>query len=251
MQLAIRTNETIFIDFNPADEFSYVYELADAPGNKLIISTYRHNRQNLTKEIIEEIEGLQTADTNLWNVYGLGLRGTSSETIYTHWQLVNELPRRGELWYGQDFGYNVASALIEIEYYEGIVYWNELIYETKLTTGDLIERYKDLGISKKAKIYCDAAEPKTIEELRRAGYNAEAANKDITEGIRKIKSLPLRITRSSVNTIKEIKSYKWKLDKQDKPTDEPVKFMDHAMDAGRYGTFTRLHKPKRQLVYAT
>lgn len=243
LQLFLRTKETIFIDFNPADEYSWVYDVADKSGNKLIISTYKNNRANLTKEQIDEIEALKDADENLWKVFGLGQRGTSSESIYTHWKPCDELPMRGEIIYGQDFGYNVASALLRIEFFEGAVYWDELIYEQKLTTGDLVERYKSVDMSKTAPIYCDAAEPKTIEELCRAGYNAVAADKDVTEGIRKVKSAPLYITRRSANTTKEAKSYKWRVDKNGKVLDEPVKFNDHAMDAGRYGTFTHGLRP--------
>jgi phage terminase large subunit len=241
-QLALRTSEIIFLDFNPADEQSWVYEVSDDPGNKLIHSTYKNN-PFLSKEQRDEIESLQSADENLWKVYGLGLRGTSSESIYTHWKVVDEMPNKGEKVYGQDFGYNVASALLDIEFYEGAVYWDELLYETKLTTGDLVERYKDLELSRRRRNYCDNAEPKTIEELCRAGYNALPADKDVTEGIRKVKSMPLYVTKRSVNTIKELKSYKWKTDKNGKVLDEPVKFNDHAMDAGRYGTFTHLINP--------
>jgi phage terminase large subunit len=154
------------------------------------------------------------------------------------------MPNRGEKVRGQDFGYNVPSALVDIEFYEGGVYWDELIYEPKLTTNDLIERYKDLDLSKQCPMYCDNAEPKTIEEIHRAGYNALPADKDVTEGIRKCKSMPLYITKRSANVIKEAKSYKWRKDKNEKVLDEPVKLNDHAMDAGRYGTFTHLTTPK-------
>lgn len=240
LQLALRTKETIFIDFNPADEYSWVYEVADKTGNKLIISTYLNNLANLTKEQINEIESLKDADENLWKVFGLGLRGTSSETIYTHWKIVDEMPNRGERVRGQDFGYNVPSALVDIEFFEGGIYADELLYETKLTTNDLIDRYIGLGLTKSIPTYCDAAEPKTIEEINRAGYNALSADKDVTEGIRKVKSMPLYVTKRSVNLIKELKSYKWKCDRDGKVLDEPVKFNDHACDALRYGVFTHL-----------
>jgi phage terminase large subunit len=248
LQLFLRTREVIFMDFNPADEYSWVYDVADKAGNKLIVSTYLNNLANLTKEQIAEIEGLKDADENLWKVFGLGLRGTSSETIYTHWKMCDELPMRGEIIYGQDFGYNVPSALLRIEFFDGAVYWDELIYEPKLTTGDLIEWYKIVDMSKTGNVYCDAAEPKTIEELCRAGYNAIAADKDVTEGIRKVKSMPLYITKRSTNLLKEIRSYKWKVDRDGKVLDEPVKFNDHALDAGRYGTFTHLHTPQLSWV---
>ena len=240
VQLALRTEQQIFMDFNPADEYSWVYEVADKPGNRLIISTYKNNKANLSKEQIEEIESLEHLDDNLWRVFGLGLRGTSSESIYTHFKLVDEMPNRGERIRGQDFGFNVASALVDIEFYEGGVYVDELLYETKLTTNDLIERYQALGLTKSIQTYCDAAEPKTIEEICRAGYNALPADKDVLEGIRKVKSMPLYITKRSVNLIKEIRSYKWKVDKDGKVLDEPVKFNDHALDALRYGIFTHL-----------
>ncbi|WP_276483568.1 PBSX family phage terminase large subunit [Paraflavitalea pollutisoli] len=240
IQLALRTREMIFMDFNPADEYSWVYEVADKTGNKLIISTYKNNLANLSKEQIAEIEALKDADENLWKVFGLGQRGTSSETIYTHFKVIDEMPERGEQVMGQDFGYNVPSALIDIEFYEGGLYWDEVLYEPKLTTTDLIERYKALKVKMGRPIYCDAAEPKTIEELVRAGYNAMPADKDVTEGIRKVKSMPLYITKRSINLLKEARSYKWKVDKDGRVLDEPVKFNDHAMDAGRYGTFTHL-----------
>jgi phage terminase large subunit len=239
-QLALRTKDTIFLDFNPADEFSWVYDIADKPENKLILSSYRNNRSNLTREQISEIESLKDADENMWRVFGLGLRGTSSETIYTHWKECDELPGHGEVFYGQDFGYNVASALIKIEQFDGAIYAKQLIYETKLTTADLIERYKTLNIPFDEEIFCDAAEPKTIEELRRAGYNAKSADKDVTEGIRKVKSMPLFICSDSTDLIKEIRNYKWKVDKDGKVLDEPVKFADHGIDALRYGVFSKL-----------
>ncbi|MEP6595898.1 MAG: phage terminase large subunit [Ginsengibacter sp.] len=244
-QLSIRTNDVIFFDLNPADEYSFCYTIADEAGNKKIHSTYRNNLGNLTKENIKAIEDLQNADENLWRVFGLGLRGTSSETIYTHWQLCDELPNRGEQWYGLDFGYNVETALVKVELFEGAIYAEELIYETKLTTTDLIEKIKSLKIDKWKEIYCDAAEPKAIMEIKQAGYNAMAADKDVSEGIKKVKSYPLYITRTSTDLIKEIKSYKYIKKSDGTVSDEPVKFRDHGADATRYAVFSKLSKPKR------
>jgi phage terminase large subunit len=249
IQLALRTNETIFCDYNPADEYSYVYEIADKPGNKKIHSTYQNNLGNLTKEIIEEIESLKDADANLWKVYGLGLRGTSSETIYTHWKQIDHFPQCEQVFYGLDFGYNNPSALVRCGILDGRLYVDELLYESKLTTGDLTEVIKMLGLSRSCNIYCDAAEPKTIEELKRMGLKASAADKSVYDGIQFLKSKPLYITRGSTNLLKEIKAYKWKKDKDDKVLDEPVKFMDHALDAARYALFTGLSKPKKILQF--
>lgn len=247
-QLALRTKELIILDFNPVDEASWVYDVADKEGNILVHSTYKDN-PFLPKEQVEEIEGLKDADENLWQVFGLGLRGKSSEIIYTHWK-TQDFPSDCETAYGIDFGYNVASAVVKIGFNENALFVKEMLYETKLTTSDLIERLKTLDIQKSDELFCDNAEPKTIEELVRAGYNAKPADKDVYAGIQKVKSLPLYITHDSINLIKEIKSYKWKLNKDGKihPDEVPVKFNDHAMDAMRYGIYTKLNRPKFEVL---
>lgn len=257
-QLAMRTTGQIIMDLNPADLECWCYEIADKPENKKIHSTYKDNVgpdlvSNLSPTQISYIEAYKDADPFMWEVYGLGLRGRSTDIIYTHWKIVSDLPMKGELFMGQDFGYNVPSALVLCELYEGGIYVKELLYETRLTTNDLVEKYKDIGVSKTIEIFCDNAEPKTIEELQRAGYNAKEADKDVTEGIRKVKGMPLNICQSSANILKEIKAYKWKTDSsgkviRDKDRDEPVKMNDHAMDAMRYAVFTKLSVPNYSWV---
>lgn len=242
-QLAMRTTGQILIDLNPADFDSWCYTIADDPANKCIHSTYKDNIQNLTPTQVSYIEAYKDAgDPYMWEVYGLGLRGKSTQAVYTNWKLVKELPLKGEVFYGQDFGYKVPSALVQVELYENAIYANELIYQTGLTTQDLIETYRAIGMTKTGEIYCDSAEPKTIEEMFRAGYNVRESDKDVWAGIQKVKSMPLYITENSINLLNELKNYKWKTDKDGtiKPTEEPVKLNDHALDALRYAVFTKL-----------
>ena len=247
-QLALRTSQTIFLDFNPVDESSWVYDVADKEGNILIHSTYKDN-PFLPKEQVQEIESLKDADENLWKVFGLGERGKSTEIIYTHWKM-SQFPENAEIVYGLDFGYSVPTALVKVGLYENETFVKELLYETKLTTTDLIERLKVLDIKRSDEIFCDNAEPKTIDEIVRAGFNAKPAEKDVYAGIQKVKSRPLNITPDSTNLIKEIKSYKWKVDKDGKvhPDESPVKLNDHLIDAMRYAIYTKLNKPKFEIM---
>ena len=247
-QLALRTKGTIFIDFNPADEYSWVYNVADLQTNILIHSTYLNNISNLTKEQVNEIENLKEADLNLWRVFGLGLRGTSAETIFTHWKTCEQFPQCEDICFGLDFGFNHPTALIKVGFLDNAIYCEELLYESKLTNSDLAYIMKTLGLSKTTDIYCDTARPETIEEIKRAGLNVKPALKAVYDGIQMVKSRPLYITKSSTNLIKEIKSYKWKIDKNGKVLDEPIKFNDDAVDAMRYGIYSRIFKPKK--VYA-
>jgi phage terminase large subunit len=248
-QLNIRTSDKIIVDYNPSDEFHWIYEkLQIREDADFFVSTYLNNPY-LPQELIDEIELLRQADDNYWRVYGLGERGISQETVYTHWSY-GEFPEDCEVAYGVDFGYNVPSTVVKIGFKEASCYVSEALYETKLTTNDLIERLKGLGIDRSDELFCDNAEPKTIEELCRAGYNAKPAEKDVYAGIQKVKSMPLIVTPESANLIKEIKSYKWKLDKNGKihPDEVPVKFNDHAMDAMRYGIYTKLNRPKFEII---
>lgn len=250
-QLALRTREVIFGDWNPADEYSYVYQLADDPKNKKIHSTYLNNLEFLTKAQVDEIESLKDADENLWKVFGLGLRGTSSETIYTHWKECEAFPQCDMVWYGLDFGFNHPNVLVKVGELDGKIYVDEQIYETKLTTDDLAYLIKTLGIDSNQEIFCDSARPDTIEELSRAGLWALSSDKSVWDGIQFVKSKPLYITKKSINLLKEIKSYKWMVDKNGTVTESPVKFKDDGMDAMRYAIYTKLSKPLIQYAGAT
>jgi phage terminase large subunit len=243
MQLIMRTEGKIVIDYNPSDVSSWIYDMViPRDDSDFYITTFRDN-PFLPKELILELERMKDADPNYWQVYGLGERGLSQDLIYTHYKTTENFPEDGEVVYGLDFGFNVPSAMVKVVFKEGIAFVKEMLYEAKLTTNDLIDRLKTMELSKYDEIYCDAAEPKTIEELVRNGFNAKPANKDVTEGIRCVKGTPLTIHQDSVNLLKELKSYRWKTDRNGNKLDQPVKFNDHIADAMRYGIYSKLTIP--------
>lgn len=247
-QLAMRTTGQIFLDWNPADFVSWVYTVADNPLNKRIHSTYLNNKSNLTATQIAAIEAYRgLPDDFMWKVYGLGQRGAAKELIYTQWRIVDELPNKGECFYGLDFGFNHPAAFVKVEYYEGAHYVQELVYQSGLTLSELLRLIQSHDVGK-GTIYADAAEPKSIEEMYRAGLNIKAANKDVWAGILKVKSFPLFVTRNSVNLQRELQSYKWKKDKEDNIIDEPVKANDDGLDALRYAIYNYHDKPKFHFI---
>jgi phage terminase large subunit len=240
-QLDMRTQWKVFIDLNPSDFDCWCYGVADGSEAVKIHSTYKDNNF-LPIQQVRVIESYKDADEVMWKVFGLGLRGTSAEQIYTHWKLVDEMPNKGDFFYGMDFGFTVPTGLVKIEIYEGAIYADEMIYEAKLTASDRVQRLKTLEIGN-AEIFGDAAEPDTIEEIYRAGFNVKPASKDVWAGILKVKSMPLYVTKRSENLRKELGSYKWKKDKNDKILEEPVKENDHLVDALRYGVYSKLKQP--------
>lgn len=231
-QLNMRTADKLIFDFNPSENFHWLYDLISRPEAILIHSTYKDN-PFLPESQVKEIENLIMYDESYYKIYALGEKGTGKTTIYTHWKHYEHLPEIKETYYGLDFGFNHPTALIEVNIIDNTCYVKEIIYKEGLTSTDLIKMMDELQISKKKEIACDTARPEIIEDLRRKGYNAKSAIKDVKDGIDSVKSSGLLIHKESINILKEVSSYKWKTN-GDITLDEPVKVYDDAMDAMRY-----------------
>lgn len=246
-QLAMRTTGTILLDLNPSEFNSWVYQIADDPANKNIHSTYKDNLANLSQNQVNIIEGYKhLSDPFMWAVYGCGERGASEEIIYRGWNYVDELPGKGEVFYGLDFGFIHPNALVKVEYYEGQYYLDEVIYKSGMTKPELTELMREV-VPPRALIYADSAEADSIEELYRARFNIHPSNKDVWNGILTMKGSIINVTRRSKNLITEMQGYKWKKDKNDNILEEPVKELDDALDAARYAIHTHKNRPKIHL----
>jgi len=118
------------------------------------------------------------------------------------------------------------------------------MYQSGLTSTDMIRKFNEMGIDRSVSMYCDSARPEIIEELRRSGYNkATAANKNVKPGIDRIKSLEVFIHHESINIWKEYRNYNWRVVK-DNITEEPVKLNDDALDAMRYAIYSHMKSVK-------
>ncbi len=236
VQLNIRTDDKFFCDFNPSDTEHWLYDLIDREDAIKLHSTYKDN-PFLPKSLVKEIEELIKTDEDYYNIYALGIPSKSKHTIFNHQKEYTLLPEKTETILGLDFGYQHPSALVRCEFIENEVYVEELLYESYLTTPELIERMKEIftlnGISKNTQIICDYARPEIIEDLRRHGFNCVNAIKNVNEGIDSVKSKKLFIHKDSYNLKKELNNYKWKM-RGDTLLDEPIKKFDDGMDAMRY-----------------
>jgi phage terminase large subunit len=152
--------------------------------------------------------------------------------------VVDELPEGGDEWFGLDFGYNNPSALVRVVEKDQEIFIKQELYESKLTNADLMGKLRQIVPAYK-EIYADCAEPQRIEEFSRSGFNVFPANKSVEDGIDTVKRRVLHIVRPSDELVREIKSYKWKEDKNGVMLEEPVKFNDHLMDAMRYAIHTK------------
>jgi len=234
-QLNMRTTGKMIFDFNPSDLFSWLNTLLERDNAVKIHSTYKDN-PFLNDNQINEIEELKNVDENYYKIYALGLPATAKSTIFTHWKQISSIPdkAKGNYKYGLDFGYTHPSAITKIYQFENELYVEEVLYEAKLTAQDLVARLPQLGISKTDEIYADYARPEMIADIRKSGYNIKEANKSVKEGIDWIKSNQLFVVDTSVNLIKELKTYKYKTN-GDQILEEPVKHNDDLCDSTRYG----------------
>ena len=243
-QLALRTRKKIFIDYNPSTRFWVHEQLIGKPGTKLIISDHRHN-PFLSEEEHEKIESID--DKEFWKVYVRGMTGELKGLIYPGWGICEEMPKDYKYrWFGLDFGFtNDPTAFVEVRLSGGVLYIDEIIYQKGMLNSDIYRTAKASGVTGAHEIIADAAEPKSIAELRAYGLNVVPAQKgpdSIKLGIDTLKKYKVYVTRRSANIRDERGKYRWKTGNDGEPTNTPIELFNHAMDAIRYVGLNKLVK---------
>jgi phage terminase large subunit len=233
MQLNMRTTFKLIFDYNPSDSDSWLYRLP-AEDKIVIKSTYKDN-PFLEKAIRKQIEDLKDTDEALYQIYALGEQAVSRENVFPLWEVLTERPPRfKEYVYGLDFGYQHPMALIKVWYCENELFLEEVIYESYLTSADLIERMNQLGISKTKEIIADYARPEMIAEIREQDYYVLNADKNVLKGIDALRRCKVYVDEKSKNIQRENRNYKYKKINGEVRDKEVSKRDDDAMDAIRY-----------------
>jgi len=260
-QLFMRTEDKIIMAENPSDALHWSLKLKSDADALYLHSTYIDN-PFLPQAIVSQIESYKETDEDLWSVFGLGLPAKNNELVYTnyeYWHSEDELfeidekgdkhPKYEDVVIGCDWGYQHPSAIIKlwIDSNYRRVWVKELIHESYLTTEDLITKMKTFNIEE-LKLFGDSAEPKTIESIRRAGFDIESSMKEVREGIDCVKSYKLFIHSESIKLQEELRRYKWKI-KNEMRTDEPVKLFDDGLCAIRYALYTWTNRNSRRNSY--
>lgn len=232
-QLNMRTETKLIFDYNPSDSSSWLYELPK-DESILIKSTYKDN-PFLPETIKRQIEDLKRTDEALYQIYALGEKAISKSNIYSNWTFITHRPAKFTSYvYGLDFGYNHPTALMRVYWRDNDIYIEPIIYESYLTTSNLIEKMKILKVEENVEILADYSRPEIIQEMNNSGFNVLNANKVVKKGIDNVKTFGV-FCQDIPYLKKEYENYKWKKI-GDNITDEPVKLYDDAMDAIRYAT---------------
>jgi len=234
------------LSFNPWSEKSWLKSRffdVESPQIFTLTTTYKCNEW-LTDEDLFTFEEMERNNPRRYQIEGLGLWGISEGLIYSNFE-VQEFDYREILinrdcfaTYGLDFGFTDPTAFIGVVISEET---KELFifcewYQSNVTNNEIAKAIKRIGL-KREKIYCDSAEPKSIEELKKLGINAVACSKGVDSvryGIQKIQNYKIIIHPECENYYHEITNYIWKKDRNGKTTNEPEHEFSHLQDALRY-----------------
>jgi phage terminase large subunit len=236
-QLSIRTSGRIILSYNPTvSPYHWLRQMNDCDR---FVTTYKDN-PFLPHEMIKSIEDLEVKNPKLWKIYGKGEFAPNERAIY-QFDVVEDYEAEF-VGFGLDWGWNDKMAMVAVYRNGDKLYVEEIIYESKMTMTDLVNRLRNLGVERE-EIWCDSSEPRSVEELYRAGFNAKSVKKgpdSIKFGIGVLQNFHIHIKKDSQNLINEMYGYQYAQDKYGYTTDTPEEGLDHLLDAMRYVAMMRL-----------
>lgn len=262
--LQIRTDEEVWLDYNPTKDFWVDKELKDDPDAEWLTLTYKDNNA-LSETIVKEIEkakekAYHNPDLpvpqlfkeeniknnywhNWWKVYGLGLKGSLQGVVFENWIKGKFNPDNLQTSCGLDFGFSVdPDALIEvaIDRTKKKLYLKQLIYQKGLLLNVLAQKIKVKAPGKL--IIADSAEARLIADLKALGINIKPVQKrSIESGVMRMQDFEIIVDPDSTDLINEFESYIY----SDKPSKMYVDEDNHGIDATRYNVDFHLDNPNR------
>lgn len=252
LDLRLRANEgdlQLICSFNPISKVNWVYNkwfaedaIFDKENTMILKTTYKDNRF-LPEAYITALEEKINSNPTYYKIYALGEFASLDKLVFNNWKVqdFNNADIKGELIIGLDFGFvNDISALVASVLDEE----NKRIYvfkewgDTNKTNEELANIINSLGFSK-SYIIADAAEPKSIEEIRRKGISRiKACTKgadSILHGIQKLQQYEIIIHSSCTGIATEFDNYSWQKDKKtNEYINKPIDAFNHFIDALRY-----------------
>jgi phage terminase large subunit len=235
-QLKMRTTHFAIVDYNPSfSDDHWLCNLNKEVRTLHFVTTYKDN-PFLEQTIVDEIESLRNKNASLWRIYGLGLQAMVEGLIFENVEIVDDFP----IWckkvaIGQDFGYtHDPSTGIRCGVIGDELYLDELFYQTHMLASDLI---RELNPYSGLRVVSDSADPRLIQEIKNGGINiypVEKGTGSIMAGITKMLEMKIKITKRSVNLLKEFRNYTYLQDKDGKWLNEPIDAYNHGIDAARY-----------------
>jgi phage terminase large subunit len=254
-QLKMRTTQFAIVDYNPSfSDDHWLCELNKDIRTHHFITTYKDN-PFLEQTIVDEIESLREKNASLWRIYGLGLQAMVEGLIFENVDIVEDFPQWcKKIAIGLDFGFsNHPSAAIRCGVIGDELYLDELFYKTHMLASDIIQELRPYS---GLRVIADSADPRLIQEIKNGGINIYPVEKgagSIMAGITKMLEMKIKITRRSINLLKEFRNYTYLQDKDGRWLNEPIDDFNHGVDSSRYYILTvilgKIKQPKNYEGY--
>ncbi len=248
--LAQRTNIRVYADYNPTHTFWVFPNYLNEPqyeGDLTYIHSTIFDNPFVSEAIKKDVLIRASKDSNYRKVYLEGEPGTLEGLVFETFNVIGALPEGLNCVYGLDWGFsNDPTAFIRLAVKGNDLFVDELFYRTGLTNADIITLIKEHGVRPSYdEIIADSAEPKSIEDIHRAGLNIKPSRKgadSVRAGIDTVKQFNIHVTQRSTNIIKELRNYAWITDRDGNPTNKPSETFNHAIDAIRYAVVYKYQK---------
>lgn len=243
-------NRQLFVMFNPVSKVNWTYKQwfdpqAEIDTNRVAVhhSTYKDNRF-LDEENIRTIENLKKTNPAYYKIYTLGEFATLDKLVFPvfekqriHAADLVDIPS----YFGLDFGFvNDPSAFVhvKVDQKNKILYALEEYTKKGMLNNEISKVITDMGYSKEV-ITADAAEQKSIAELKRDGIArvrpAKKGPDSVIQGISFLQQYQLVIDDRCVKLIEELENYTYQKDrKTNEYINKPVDSYNHCIDAIRY-----------------
>ena len=242
----------IYLMYNPVSKANWVFPYwhesdIDNDTTFLLKTTYRDNKF-LPTDYIESIKQLKEKNPTYYRIYANAEFCTLDELIFDNWQeqffetkFLVKLNPNIKARFGLDFGYTsdptaFIGSLVDEDNKK--IYIFDEFYQRGLLNNEIADLIKKHGYQKEV-VYADAAEPKSIEEIRRHGVpriKACTKGKDsILQGIQYLQQYDIVVHPKCTNIIEELQNYTWMKDKQTSMyINKPIDKYNHLIDALRY-----------------
>lgn len=238
----------ITLSFNPWNERHWLKKrFFDVESENVFATTTNY----LINEFLGDddralFEDMKINNPRRYKIEGLGDWGIAEGAIFNNWYAhafdKSEILKREGIRsaFGLDFGYTVdptalPASLVDMKNKELFIF--DEIYERSLLNDQIADKIKDKGWQKEL-IIADAAEPKSIAELRKYGIKriikAEKGKDSINSGIQFLQQFKIFIHPSCTNAINEFSNYVWARNKEGQMINKPADEFNHLIDALRY-----------------
>ena len=238
----------LYFLFNPVSKANYVYkrfgfDTGIIPPDTFVLKTTYLDNPYLSPDYIKRMENMRITNPTRWKIEALGDFVSLDKLIFQNY-VVEEFDYRtikGQLLLGLDFGFiadpSVIIASILNEEAKTIHIFKEWSGQGK-TNQELIQVINSLGFSKSV-IIADAAEQKSIEEIRRGGIGrirpAQKGPDSVIHSLQKLMNYKIIVHPDCTGVITEFENYSWQKDKATgEYTNKPIDAFNHFCDALRY-----------------